>query len=297
MKINTKNIVLFATLLFLSSALSAQINPLGSQFFQNKYLANAAMAGNEQGLNVNFGYRDQWSKIQGAPRTTSATAEYRADRVGLGLNFYKEQAGLLNNNSFKGTFAYHLPIGSDQQELHFGLSLGLNRLQINYQDIIADPNDPAAQAFNDRPSVVDGDFGFAYTNNKLTVEGAVSNIKNQLQADTKNTVDYNTFYSAVSYQFEFTDWKMAPKVSYRGIKNYTNILDLAVELKTLSEDFGAIGMYHSNNSLSLGISYEHKKLWEIMSFYNTPAKDVSNYTNGAFELALRVHIPNAKKVK
>jgi len=297
MKINTKHIVIIVSFLFLSSALSAQINPLGSQFFQNKYLANAAMAGIDQGLNVNFGYREQWGAITGTPRSTSATTEYRADKVGLGLNFYSDQAGLLNNTILKGTFAYHLPVGNDQQEIHFGLSLGLNRLQLNNQDIVAAPNDPAAQNFNERAAAFDGDFGFAYTNQKLTVEGAFNNIKSQVQKSTQNDVDYNTFYTAISYQFELPSWKISPKASYRGVKNYTDIVDLGVELKTISEDFGAIGIYHTNKSLSLGVSYQHKKQWQLMSFYNTATKPLENYTNGSFEIGLRVNIPNHKAGK
>ena len=297
MKINTKHFVIIVSFLFLSSALSAQINPLGSQFFQNKYLANAAMAGIDQGFNANFGYREQWGKIAGSPRSTSATTEYRANNVGVGLNFYSDQAGLLNNTILKGTFAYHLPVGANEQEIHFGFSVGLNRLQFNNQDIVAAPNDPVAQDFNERAAAFDGDFGFAYTNQKFTLEGSFNNIRNQVQNSTKGDVDYNTFFTAISYEFELTDWKLSPKASYRGVNNYKNILDLALELKTISEDFGAIGIYHTNNSLSLGLSYQHKKQWELMSFYNTATKPLENYTNGSFEIGLRVNIPNNKPQK
>lgn len=100
-------------------------------YFQNRYLYNAAIAGYNGGLNVNFDYMQQWSEFPGTPKTTSLSADFAAtDRVGLGINFSDDQAGLLRTTNVVGSYAYHLPLSSTGT-LHFGLSLGANDSMVN----------------------------------------------------------------------------------------------------------------------------------------------------------------------
>lgn len=288
------SLVVLMTILLSTVRLQGQINPLGSQYFQNRYLANPAMAGVEGGLNVNIGYRNQWQKMPGSPKNTSMTVDYRAKKVGVGVNFYKDQAGLLTSNTYKGTFSYHMPVSGSGDELHFGVSVGLSNDRLDNGGIVGNTADPLAAQFNDLGMAFQGDFGMAYTTDKLTIEGAWNNLRDQLQKDRKGDVDYNTFYTSISYEFEMLDWKLYPKAVYRGVNNYKNILDIGAEVKTGNQDLGLLGMYHTNKSFSLGISYEHKKQWEFMFFYNDPTAVLENYSNGSFELGLRVKLEKRK---
>ena len=110
------------------SSSSAQINPLGAQYFQNQYLANPAMAGYQSGMRLNLGYRNQWDNIPGSPKNVSVTGDYGTEKVGVGINFFKDEAGLLNRSRIQGSYAYHLPLNDDSKKLHFGISLGLGAL-------------------------------------------------------------------------------------------------------------------------------------------------------------------------
>ncbi|WP_195759265.1 PorP/SprF family type IX secretion system membrane protein [Pedobacter puniceum] len=293
-KINIQLVMLMMTLLSALS-LQGQINPLGSQYFQNRYLANPAMAGVEGGLNLNIGYRNQWQKMPGSPESGSMTVDYRVKKVGLGASFFKEKAGLLTNNNFKGTFSYHMPVSGSGDELHFGISVGLSNDRLDNGGIVGNSSDPLAAQFNDIGMDFQGDFGIAYTTDKLTIEGAWNNLRDRLQDDRREDVNYNTFYTSLSYEFELLDWKFYPKAVYRGVNNYKNILDIGGEIKTGKEDLGLLGMYHTNKSFSLGISYEHKKQWEFMFFYNDPTAVLESYSNGSFELGLRVKLEKRKK--
>lgn len=46
----------------------AQLNPMGSIYYQNQFLANPAMAGLETGLNLNAAFKTQWTGVDGAPK-------------------------------------------------------------------------------------------------------------------------------------------------------------------------------------------------------------------------------------
>ena len=66
----SKTWILFLLLAAMTSTtVTAQLNPLAGIYFQNEYLGNPALAGKEAGLNLNIGYRRQWSAKPGAPKT------------------------------------------------------------------------------------------------------------------------------------------------------------------------------------------------------------------------------------
>jgi len=299
MKINFINIykrLSVITLVFILSMGSskAQINPLGAQYFQNRYLANPAMAGYQSGMRLNLGYRDQWGNMPGAPKNISVTSDYGSEKVGVGLNFYKDEAGLLTRSRIQGTYAYHLPLNDDTKKLHFGISLGLQTERLNNQAIVGSTNDLIAIRFNDQERILDGDFGVAYTTSKLSVEGSVSNLKRQLQVEDQQSADFGTFYTAIGYKIKLTDWQIEPKAAYRGVRNFQDILDLGAEIRTASDQLGFMGMYHSNKSMSFGLSYQQKKDWQLFLLYNNPTQALKSYATGTFEAGLQLNLIKKK---
>ena len=51
------------------------LEPSGTQWFQNQYLANPAMAGIDSGMHLNAAYRRQYNGIDGAPTTSHFSAD------------------------------------------------------------------------------------------------------------------------------------------------------------------------------------------------------------------------------
>jgi type IX secretion system PorP/SprF family membrane protein len=274
----------------LNSKLYAQLNPLSSQYFQNTYLANPAMAGMQKGLRVNLAYRNQWSSMPGSPRNTAVTSDYQNRRVGLGLSMLKDQAGVINRTQVLGTYAYHLPLNGTESALHFGLSLGFNSQRLNSLDVVAAPNDPSIAQF-ENTTVIDGAFGIAYTKSKFGLEVAFNNLKNQFNVELHNSTDYTTFYTAASYAITLqNNWALNTKFAYRGVKGYTNLFDVGAELKTRDQQLGFLALYHSNKSSSFGLSYENKTGWRLATMYTTSAANLQSYANGAVEFALQINL-------
>ena len=273
---------------------SAQINPLGAQYFQNQYLANPAMAGYQSGMRLNLGYRNQWDNIPGTPKNVSVTGDYGTEKVGVGINFFKDEAGLLNRSRIQGSYAYHLPLNDDSQKVHFGISFGLQTERLNNQAIVGSANDQTAVRFNEQESILDGDFGMAYTSSNLSIMGSISNLKRQLKVEDEQSADFGTFYTAIGYKIKSADWQIEPRVSYRGIRNFQNILDMGAEIRTASDQLGFMGMYHSNKSMSFGLSYHQKKDWQLFLLYNNPTQELKSYATGTFEIGLQLNLIKKK---
>ena len=291
MKPLLKLTLLLSALLF-SASLMAQINPVDAQFFQNRYLANPAMAGFEQGLHLNLGYRTQWSNMPGSPINQNVNFESRLNKVGLGLIIASDKAGLLNYTKVLGTYAYHMPLNSPGEELHFGINFGVYNGTLSMQNVIGDTNDPDLVDFNERKIALDGDFGMVYSREKFEIEATFYNLKSQLKGDVKNFADNSLSYISAQYVFPVSSWNIISKLAFRGVRNYKDVIDIGLNAIIPNEKLGFIAIFHSNKSTSYGISYLHNQQWQLLTSYNTSAQPIRNYASETFEIGLKINLNN-----
>lgn len=276
-----------------SNKAEAQLNPLSSQYFLNQYQANPAFAGIADGLNINLNYRKQWSNIPGSPSTQAITADYKMNKVGLGINVFNEKAGSLQRTKAVATYAYHLPLNNDNQKLNFGASVGIMNERVDYSEVNGDASDPSIAQFNNKGSLFDGDFGMAYTSNKLNIEAAIPNIRSFIKQEDDNNVDRSQFYAAASYKIHagtgINSLEIEPKVAFRSIKGYDNIFDAGANFN-FAEKIFIMGMYHSTKSASFGAGINYKSSLAIMGFYTTETSALQGSANGTFEISLRASL-------
>ncbi|MBB5636627.1 type IX secretion system PorP/SprF family membrane protein [Pedobacter cryoconitis] len=270
----------------------AQIRPLGTQYYENQYISNPAFAGMDEGMNINMSYRNQWRAIPGSPVTMAVSGDYRVlDKVGVGFNVYNDKAGLIGRTRVMGTYAYHLPLNLDNTALHFGISLGAMKERLDEQSIIATPDDIAAAKYNQRKSYVDGDFGMAYTTERLTLQGALPNLKKFFKKDQMNTVDGSTYLVAMSYKIGTTldVVSIEPKISFRGAKDIDNIWDIGTNLKMQNNLISFLGMYHSDKSSTFGVGLNYENFF-IQGFYTSQLAGERQRTGGDFEINLKINL-------
>ncbi len=295
-KICLKNSITAAFLLLTlikSAAVKAQLNPLASQYFQNQYLFNPAMAGLDAGLNVNLSVRKQWSSIPGAPATQAVSADYLLRRAAFGVNVYADQSGLLKSTRAVATYAYHIPLGQNNQQLNFGVSAGILWQRVPLDQVYGDAGDLSIARYNERQSYPDGDFGTSYTSNNFNIQFALPNLRSVFNQYNYYTADRSVYFTAVSYRLNFgeaiNDIVLEPKVALRGVKGYRNILDVGANLMLANKQLSFQGIYHSAKSTTLGFGL-NKDTFSILAFYTTETAAISNYTNGNFELSLLLHV-------
>jgi len=268
----------------------AQLNPLGAQYYSNEYLINPAYAGKETGLKLNAAYRKLWSGIPGAPLTQNITADYGFNRVGVGLNINNESAGLLKQTRVIGSYAYHLPLDSGKKQLHFGVSLGVMSQRLDNSNINGNPNDISIGDYNGRRAYIDGDFGIGYTSDKLSIQAAIPNLNDFLNQKQSNVADIVTFYSAISYNFALKGGiELEPKIAFRGVRNYDNMLDIGTQITFADRKLLVVGIYHSNESATVGLGLDFMRKYMISGMYTTQTSALNTYANGSFELNLRIN--------
>lgn len=279
-----------------ATAAQAQLNPLSAQYFNNQYLINPAFAGFDQGLKINGAYRKLWSNVPGSPLTQNLTADYGFGRAALGLTFNNESAGLERQTRVVGSYAYHLPLNGNNQQLHFGVSLGFMSQRLENSAVNGNQGDPSIGQYNARETYLDGDFGVAFTSNALNVQASVPNLKSILKKDVIKLADVATFYTAISYKIQLSEGDEGidaePKVAYRGVKGFDNIWDAGAQIGIANKQAFLMGMYHSSKNATFGLGMDFKKRYLISGTYTTQTSALSSYTNGSFELNLRLSLNN-----
>lgn len=291
-----KKLSLLVFLVLIQSLSYAQLNTLGSMYFQNRYLANPAMAGTDAGVEFNGSYKAQWGKIEDAPTLSAATATYGSPnkRVGLGLSFYSDKAGVIQQTQTKITYAYHVPLNASENYLDFGLSAGLMNQSIDFDRVNADAEDQVLYDFNQQRAYFDGDLGLALRKDHLTIEGVMPNLRRFFKRDElRRVVNRNTFLASVSYKFLSNGESFSgiePRLVYRGLENFGDIVDLALNLSFASDKLTASSVYHSTGNFTFGIGATYAKSLSILAQYTTNTAALRSYTNGEFEVGLRYRL-------
>jgi len=291
---------LLLSLLGLANQSFAQLNPLGQSYFQNQYLNNPAMAGLNSGLQVNLGFRQQWTSMPEAPMGQSFTAQYGfLDKLGFGVNIYNDKASILKGTRAMGTVAYHLPLGANGQKLSIGISAGVMNQSID-TDNLEDMSDVSVTRFNDRGMYLDGDIGLAYTGTKLTVQASVPNVRNfRNEYELNNLANTPTYFAAISYKTKINlaedvnPLGIEPKFCYRGIDNFESIIDIGANFTFMQEKLNLVTMYHSTQNVTLGVGFRYKGLG-LTALHTTKAYDVKQYAMSNFEVGLQYSFWNDK---
>ncbi|SHL25933.1 type IX secretion system membrane protein, PorP/SprF family [Chitinophaga jiangningensis] len=271
---------------------NAATTPLGIQFFLDPYMANPSFAGLDSGLHISIAYRKQWTDMPGSPQTKLLAANgYIGHRVGAGLQVYNDVAGLLSNTRVAGTYAYHLPLGDDNQHLNFGISGVFYSKYINAKDINGDPNDPSVGAFNRRDNYFESDFGISYTDSHWMVQAAVPNIFSVTREESR-VVGTEKFIAGTGYKF-FIGEEISfatPKVFYRNVYGHESVVDAGVQVGFLRNLFDVTGMYHSTGNFTAGAGIGWLPYVQLQFLYTSQTNGLRSYTNGTMELNLRVHL-------
>lgn len=275
----------------------AQRNFVPAQYYFNQYLGNAAMAGIDSSLNITLSYSKQYDDMPNAPVNKLLSADYYlGKRVGVGLNLINQKAGLLNETRVAASFAYHVPLNDQGQLLHFGLSAAVENNSLPISDVNGDQNDPSLLNYNSRGAHMDGDFGIAYTSNKLSIQAAVPTIRNYIVKDIYKTVDRSIFYSAASYKIalgeEFNS--LEPKLSYSMVKGNTDIWDAGLDLKCANNLASIQAIYHSTKSFTVGLGINLQSRIQMLAMYTSEANAIRKYTDGNLSLNLKVALFSKK---
>ena len=135
------NLIIFF-LLGIISSVSAQQDPMFTQYMHNPVSINPAYAGSRGTLNIVSMHRRQWVGIDGAPKTLtlSVNSPFIKFNVGVGLSLIYDQIGPIKQTGIYADYSYHLRVTS-KTKLAFGLKGGFNYYDVNLLNLIGTDGD------------------------------------------------------------------------------------------------------------------------------------------------------------
>ena len=129
---------------FLAGGVAAQSDVQYTHFTFNKLAYNPGYTGAKGAFDALALYRNQWSGIEGAPRTIHVNAHtpFAGKRNGMGIALTSDEIGKVSTNSVDMSYAYRIKLG-DANTLSLGVSGRLEQLRFKWSDSEAiDPDDP-----------------------------------------------------------------------------------------------------------------------------------------------------------
>lgn len=271
MKTLTK-ISLFLFFIFLFKINLAQQLPYSNQYQINKFHLSPAFAGLHQNTELFMGFRQNWTRIQGAPecRMISINAP-QTQNMGLGGTIINDKIGIFNHLHASLSYSYQVKIDR-YMGLSFGLAAGLYNNRIDISGIKsatnADPQlvfmqDFHGTTFNVMPGVL---FHYQTLYVGIAVPQAIGN-KINYDPEKENYYTMSRHYLLhASYNYEINrEFDVEPFVMLR-----------TTERSPFAFEVAATGTYQDRVWLTVGYRKRNSILFSVGGAIND--RLVANYT-------------------
>ena len=301
-----KVLLLIIALLLLNLGFSQQL-PMYSQYMNNKFLLNPAVAGSEDYIPIRLTARQQWVGIDGAPSTQALSGNFLLGNKNMGVGGYifSDRFGMDSKIGIQGSYSYILDVGLWDSKLAFGLSVMAFQYAFNTEGaIVTDANDPSVAYANQSVFVPDANFG-AYWHNDEFFFGASANqlIEFPVEFDkldaSENTLQRH-FFVMGGYKFKVTKEIDVEPSSLIKI-TATSPIDFDLNVKGYYKKnywFGMsyrTGVYenmeHSMIAM-IGAKYKHVVFGYAFDYQFS---NISNYTFGTHEIMIGYNLGETVK--
>jgi type IX secretion system PorP/SprF family membrane protein len=296
----TKALLLFLILQNLASVGFGQ-NLVYNHYFINPYLYNPSYLGSSGYTELFLNYRKAWSGFSGAPSTATLNLQVPLNyKLGVGVNLYNEQAGVLKTNTGMLSIAYQVYLGqslSDVHKLGFGVSIGATNTGIDIEKI-NNPDIPASTKSN--TTSIDGQFGLNYQYNNFKLGFALPRL---LRTKVISEEDFNSpgleplqnTITTVSYNF-----KISPRIAFEPFLLYRTERNAPSQFEGLGvvkiDNFAWIGgAYRQEYGASAFLGFSIKEKIKVGYAYEFAPNQVSGFGGGSHEIQLIVRLGKNKK--
>ncbi|MDT8400823.1 MAG: type IX secretion system membrane protein PorP/SprF [Bacteroidales bacterium] len=287
-------IILLST--FMLTGLSAQNDPVSSQFMFNHMLYNPGSAGASGMICATAMNRQQWVGFEGAPKSTvfHVNAEVRPFKIrsGVGLTIISDQTGFDSDNSLLLTYSYITPLGNGN--LGIGINAGLLNKSIDPTwnipsgDIFVQPTgDPLIPDGKESYLAYDMSFGLFYNSINYYAGVSVTHLNEpKIKYTTATPYIARQYYATAGYtvrlpnpNFEllpsallYTDGKLF-QLTINTMVRYNKKVWGGVSYRAADALIGMIGI-ELYNGIRIGYSYDF------------PMNDIRKSTSGSHEFMI-----------
>ncbi len=260
-----------------------------AQYMYTPAVINPGFAGIEGVMNVSLLYRAQWVGVEGAPVTQVLSLDTAVnDRVGLGLNFVKDEIGPSSNISSHVNFSYKFPITNNGLNFSFGLKGGMESLNVDYSKL-------SVYMYNETLSNVSEHFpvigigSYLYTSNWFlgvsTPNLLSTSYFNEQTLSAISTKRHYYILGGGSFKLK-EKLTIKPSFLYYTVSGAPSVIDLTVS--ALYNDSLLLGFsYRDANSMAALFNIKISNKLSIGYSYESDRSQLASYSSGSHEVLLR----------
>jgi type IX secretion system PorP/SprF family membrane protein len=311
----------------------AQQKPQYTQYVLNNYLLNPALSGIENYADVKLGYRQQWTGLADAPKTSFISAHwalgdkylwpnplsfeengedprsrnyqqyYTASPAhhGIGFSVLSDKAGQLSVSTFNLSYAYHLQL-SGRVNLSAGLAAGINHTAINVNALILEnSNDPALKNAIERQFKPDLSAGLWVYGPRFYSGLSVQQILPQKLSFTseesyKQGKQVPHFFLTGGYKLYVSeDIHVIPSLMLKWVNSVPLSADANVKF-AFKDKVWLGGGYRKQDGLNMMAGFNVSHLFNLTYSYDWTASQLGSVNSGSHEIVLGVLLNNVYKV-
>ena len=319
-----KRALLYIWLLMLlarSGDLAAQQLPLYSQYIQNAFMVNPAMAGYDGYTSFSTTARQQWLGFKDAPQTYSASWQTRLlqrsykivnnplrknnmvlhstrGRVGLGAYIINDVNANVARTGISFTYAYHIIMNN--QQLSFGLAAKAFQYRIYKEELtFGEDGDPVLNSnFNTVAYSPDADVGILYQGFNYFAGFSVSNLlQTSVLIGSNELPDFKTFrhyWLMGGYRFAIAEnLELEPSTLLKTTENWNPQGDFSLKLFYSDLYWGGLS-YRTNNSIIALVGVRIEGLYFGYSF-DWALSAIGHYNYGSHEITISVKLGSSAR--
>lgn len=291
-----KNLILIiASILFVSSNMHAQQDPMVSQYMFNGLYLNSAYAGSHDYWTSTLTYRNQWVGIDGAPETAIAAVDgpIASKNMGLGFILLHDRIGVTRQNSAIINYAYQIKT-SENTKLALGVNAGFSQFSARLTDLTVWDEDKVFQ--NDITSKVLPRFGIgAYYFGKKHYVGLSIPTLFAYQKDMDFNLDLSRasflrrhYLLTAGYVFDVSkDVKLKPSILLKYVENAP--LEADFNLSAVYKDKFWIGTsFRTYDAVAIILEYQTNNYFRVGYAYDITVSKLRSYTTGSHEIMIGI---------
>lgn len=297
---------LLVSALFIDLAYSQQL-PMYSQYMNNKFLLNPAVAGSEDYIPVRLTARQQWVGIQDAPSTQALSGNFLLNNKNMGVGGYlfSDRFGIDSKVGIQGSFSYILDVGLWDSKLAMGLSVMAFQYSFNTTNtVVTDENDPTVAYARESAFVPDANFGLYWHNDEFFFGVSANQLIeykvkfNDLDA-AKNTLQRHYFVMG-GYKFQINkDIEIEPSTMLKVTTSAPMNFDLNVKGYYLRKYWAGVSYrtgvpFDKGNSViaMIGAKFNHIVVGYAFDY---GFSNIQNYTSGTHEIMIGINLKETAK--
>ena len=300
--------ILFIIAVFTATIATAQQQPLYSQYWQNGFVINPAVAGTSGYAEFKTVLRNQWTGlsdengISQSPKTNTLSFQsgIGEKNIGLGAYVFSDKIGPVSRTGLSAAYAYHMRAGKASM-LSFGLSGMFYLYKLNTSALNFDAGT------NTDNVLLTGNFKGFYPNlgAGIYLKGAnyfIGMSVPELIA-TKISASQDFFVVQEKQHFFFNGgvtMKMTDNVDLipSFLFKYVNGAPAQVDANavlSLKKVFSLGASYRTGSAFVLMFGYKYKDIFQFGYGYDITTSGLSPYTKGTHEIMLSYNIHCTKK--